>query len=75
LVKNLACGAFCFISLACGAFCFIKNLACGTFFPYNFLNQDAFDLKFFILSTNSLVVKMIPTPILSDHNDTVCTKH
>ena len=25
--KNLACGAFCLISLACGAFCCIKNLA------------------------------------------------
>jgi len=36
--------------------------------------MDAFDLKFLILSTNSLVVKMIPAPILNDHNDTVCTK-
>jgi len=39
------------------------------------LNWDAFDLKFDILSTNSLVVKMIQTPILSDHNDTICTKN
>ena len=35
---------------------------------------DAFHLKFFILSTNSLVVKMIRTPILSDHNETICSK-
>ena len=66
--KNLAC----VISLACGAFCFIKDLAHGAVFPYNFfLNWDAFDLKFLILSTNSLVVKMTPTPILSDDNDTI----
>jgi len=65
----MACGAFCLISLACGAFCFIKNLACETF-----LNPDAFDLKFLVLSTNSLVVKMILTPILIDHNDIICTK-
>jgi len=31
-------------------------------------------MKFLILSTNSLVVKMIRTPILSDLNDTICTK-
>jgi len=74
--KNLACDAFYLISLACTAFCFIKNLACGAYFSYNFfLNQDAFDLKFLIVSTNLLVVKMIPTPILRDRNDTVCTKH
>jgi len=35
---------------------------------------DAFNLKFLVLSTNSLVVKMIRTPILSDLNDTICTK-
>ena len=40
----------------------------------SFLNRDAFDLKFLIMSTNSLVVKTIPTPILSDRNDIVCTK-
>ena len=38
------------------------------------LNRDAFDLKILVLSTNSLVVKMIPTPILSDHNDIIRTK-
>jgi hypothetical protein len=35
--ETLACGAFCFISLACGAFCFTKNLACGAFFSFFFL--------------------------------------
>jgi len=75
LVKNLACGAFYSIGHACGAFRFIKNLACGAFFSDNFfLNRNAFDLKFLIMSTNSLVVIMIPTPILSDHNDRVFTK-
>jgi len=74
-VKNLACGAFWLISLACGAFCFTKNLACGALFSYFCCsNRDAFDLKIFVLSTNSLVVKMIPTQILSDHNDIICTK-
>jgi len=72
--KILACCAFCLINLACGAFCFIKNLACGAFFSYCFcLNRVSFDLKFLVLSTDSLVVKMIPTPILSDHNDLICT--
>jgi len=62
-------------TLPCCAFCLIKNLACGALFSYKFfLNRDDFDLKFLILSTNSLVVKMIPTTILSDHNDKVCTK-
>jgi len=62
-----------FIGVACGAFCSIENLACGAFFSYNiFLNQDEFDLKFLIMSTNLLVVQMIP--ILGDHNDTICTK-
>jgi len=37
-------------------------------------DRDAFDLKFLVLSTNSLVVKMTPTPILSDHNKIICTK-
>ena len=32
--KNLACGAFCLISLACSAVYFIKNLACGAFFSW-----------------------------------------
>jgi len=73
--KISACGAFCLINLASGAFCFIKNLACGALFSIFFcLNRDKFDLKFFVLSTNSLVAKMIPTPILSDHNDLICTK-
>ena len=80
--KNLACGAFCLISLACGAFygliffnALIKKLVCGTFSSqFFYLNQDAFDSKFLVLSTNSLVVEMIPTPILSDHNDMICTK-
>ena len=36
--------------------------------------EVAFDLKFLALSTNSLVVKTIPTPTLSDHNDIICTK-
>jgi len=71
----LACGAFCLIDLACGAFCFTKNLACGAILLYIFgLNWDAFDVKFLFLSTNSLVVKMIPTPILNDHNNIICTK-
>jgi len=41
-------------------FFFIKNLACGAFFLYNlFFNRyAAFDLKFLILSTNLLVVKI-----------------
>jgi len=30
--KNLACGAFCVISLACSAFFSLKNLACGACF-------------------------------------------
>ena len=73
--KILACGAFCLINLACGAIRFIKNLACGAFFSQSFcLNRDAFDLKFLVLSTNLLVVKMIPPPILSDHNDIICSK-
>jgi len=77
--KNL--GAFYLIGLTsgCGAFFFIKNLACGAFFSYkNLLNRlgDAIDLKFLIMSTNSLEMKleMIPTPILSDRNEIVCTK-
>jgi len=38
----------------------IKNLACGVFFSSQiFLNWDAFDLEFLILSANLLVVKMI----------------
>jgi len=73
--KILACGAFCLINLAYGAFCFIQNLACGAILSYfSYLNRDAFDLKFFVLSTNSLAVKRIPTSILSDHNDMICTK-
>ena len=69
----MARDAFYLTGLACGAFCFIKNLTCGAFFSYNFfLNRDAFDLKFLIMSTNPLVVKMIPTPIVNDHNDIVC---
>jgi len=40
----------------------------------NLLNWDACDLKFLILSTTSLVVKMIQTPILNDHNNTICTE-
>jgi len=73
--KILACGAFCLISVACGAFCFIQNLACGTFFHNLFnINRDAFDLKFLALFTNSLVMKMIPTLILTDHNDIISTK-
>jgi len=43
-------------------------------FFFFFLHRHAFDLKFLILSTNSLVVKMIRTPILNDHKDTICTK-
>jgi len=71
----MACGAFYLIDLACGTFCFIKNLACGALFSYNIIStRDAFDLKFLIMSTNSLEVKMIPTLILNDHNDIVCTK-
>jgi len=35
--KNLACGAFCLISLACGAFYFVKNLACGAFLSLRIL--------------------------------------
>jgi len=63
----VACGAFSLIGLACGAFCFLENLVYGALFSYEiFLNRHAFDLKFLILSTNSLVVKMNPTPILSD---------
>jgi len=79
--KILACSAFCLISLACCAFCLI-SLACSAFsfikiWPeaqFFHLNRDAFDLKFLVLSTNSLVVKMIPTPKLSDHDDIICTK-
>jgi len=73
--KQMACGAFYLIGLACGAFCCMKNLACGAFSSYRiFLNRDAFDLRFLITSTNLIVVKMIPTPILSDRNDIICTK-
>jgi len=54
---------------------FQKNLAYGVSFSYRFfLYRNAFDLKFLIMSTNSMVVKMIATPILSDHNDIACTK-
>jgi len=75
LVKKSGRGAFYLIGLACGAFFVIKNLSCGAFSSYKiFLNQNAFDLKFLIMSTNSLVVEMIPTPILNDRNDTVCTR-
>jgi len=34
----------------------------------------AFEFKFLVLSTNSLVVQMIQTPILSDYNYTTGTK-
>jgi len=37
-------------------------------------NRDAFDLKFLVLSTNSLVVKIISTLILNNHDDVTCTK-
>jgi len=71
----MACGTLYLIGLACGAFCFIKNVAYGALFSCKFfLNRDAFDLKFLIMSIKSLVVKMIPTPILRDRNDIVCTK-
>jgi len=43
------------------------------FFNFVFINWVAFDLKFFVLSTNLSVVNMIRTPILSDHNDMICT--
>jgi len=52
-----------------------KNLACGAFFSiFCCLYRDAFDLKFLVLSTNLLVVKMISTLVLSDRNDIICTK-
>jgi len=47
-------------SLACGAFCLIENLACSAFFDLQISSQSfwiAFDFKFLILTTNSLVVK------------------
>ena len=61
--KILAYGAFCLIDLACGAFCFTKIWPAAHFFHFFCLNWDAFDLKVLVLSTNSLVVKIIPTPI------------
>jgi len=51
----------------------MENLACGAFFPSSSFG-DAFHMKFFILSTDSLVVKMISTPILNNHIGTICTK-
>ena len=36
--------------------------------------RGAFEFNFLVLSTNLLVVEMIQTPILSDHNNTICTK-
>jgi len=34
----------------------------------------AFNFKCLILSTNKFFVKVIRTPIISDHNNTICTK-
>jgi len=51
-----------------------KNWPVAHFFVILSLNWDAFDLKFLILSTNLLVVKMIRTPILNNHNGRICTK-
>jgi len=45
--------------------CFIKK------FPLIVL--DAFDFTMLVQSTNSLVLKMIQTPTLSDHNHTICS--
>ena len=39
-----------------------------------FLVRDAFDLKFVNLSTDWLVVKIVSTPVLKDHNYKMCTK-
>ena len=77
--RNLACAAFCLMSLACGAFCFIKNLACGACFSYEiFLNHSGmhfiWSFWFCLPSTKTLVVKIIRTPILCDLNDTIGTK-
>ena len=49
----------CLINLACGAFCFIKIWPAAHFFHNFFLNRDAFDLKFRVLSTSSLAVKIM----------------
>jgi len=65
------------ISHAGSAFCFIKNIACGAFFSKKILFliiRECISFQKIILSTNLLVVKMIWTQILSDHNDTICTK-
>jgi len=64
--------------LPAALFVSLKNLAFGaSFAPEKPLLDHSvmqFIFKFFILSTNLLVVKMIRTQILSDNNNTICTK-
>jgi len=52
----------------------LKIWPAAHFFTNFLLNRDASDLKFLVLSTISLVVETIPTPILSDHSGIICTK-
>ena len=62
-----------FFSFSFHFFLFVQ--ACSAFFQLKiYLIWDAFDLKFLIVSTNSLVVKMIRTPIPSDNNEAICSK-
>ena len=68
--ENLACGA-CFPQEIFFLIMFVCLFVC----LFGFASfRDAFHLKFLILSTNSLVVKMNQTPILSDLNNTIYTK-
>ena len=71
----LASGAFCLISLACSAFCFIKNLVCGAFFSY-FFAWTAMHLisSFLFCLPIHWWWKWFELSILSDHDDTICTK-
>jgi len=49
-----------------------KILACGAFFHKN--RPDVNVIKFHIVSTDSIVVQMIRTPLPSNYNDKIRTK-
>jgi len=61
----------CLISLAYGAFCLLKRFGPAALFCIkNIFLQSFWDASLFFFIVNSLVLKMIGTSILSDHNDT-----
>jgi len=65
----MACGTFCFISLACGTFFSLKFWPAAHAFHVKYSSSSfghAFFLKFLVLSTNSLVVKMIQEKCLRE---------